>query len=45
MGLFSKKKKDEAEIKEITPKIKAKLDEFAEKGNRFEDEEQYEEAI
>ncbi len=45
MGLFSKKKKDEAELNEITPKIKARLDEFAEKGNRLEEEEKYEEAI
>ncbi len=45
MGLFSKKKKEEAAIDEITPEIKAKLDELAERGNRLEEEEQYEEAV
>lgn len=45
MGLFSKKKKKEAAIDELTPQIKAKLDELAEKGNQFEEEEQYDEAI
>ncbi len=44
MGSFSKKKK-EAPIDELTPQIKAKLDELAEKGNQLEDEERYEEAI
>ncbi len=44
MGSFSKKKKD-APIDELTPQIKAKLDELAEKGNQLEDEERYEEAI
>lgn len=41
MGSFSKEK----EFEEITPALKAKLDEFAERGNRFEEEEQYEKAI
>lgn len=41
MGSFSKEK----EFEEITPALKAKLDEFAEKGNQFEEEEQYEKAI
>ena len=45
MGLFSKKKQDEASLDEITPEIKAKLDELAERGNQFEEAEQYEEAI
>lgn len=45
MGLFSKKKKDEAALEEITPEIKVKLDELAERGNQFEEEERYEEAI
>ena len=45
MGMFSKKKKKEAAIDELTPQIKAKLDELAEKGNQFEEEEQYDEAI
>ncbi len=45
MGLFSKKKKEEAVLHEITPEIKAKLDEFAGRGNQFEEEERYEEAI
>lgn len=45
MGLFSKKKKDEAALDEITPEIKVKLDKAAERGNQFEDEEQYEKAI
>ena len=45
MGLFSKKKNDEEKLEEITPEIKAKLDEYAERGNRFEEEEQYEEAL
>ena len=45
MGLFSKKKKDEEKLEEITPEIKAKLDEYAERGNRFQEEEQYEEAL
>ncbi len=44
MGSFSKNKK-EAPIDELTPQIKAKLDELAEKGNQLEDEERYEEAI
>lgn len=30
---------------EITPELKTKLDELAEKGNQLEEEEQYEEAI
>ena len=45
MGLFSKKKKEEVLLDEITPEIKAKLDELAERGNQYEEEEQYEEAI
>lgn len=44
MGLFSKKKK-EAPIDELTPKIKDKLDELAERGNQLEDEGRYDEAI
>lgn len=45
MGLFSKKKKDEEQPEEITPAVRAKLDEFAERGNQLEEEERYEEAI
>ena len=45
MGLFSKKEKEEVAFDEITPEIKAKLDELAERGNQFEEEKQYEEAI
>ena len=45
MGLFSKKKNDEEKLEEITPELKAKLDEYAERGNRSEEEEQYEEAL
>ena len=45
MGLFSKKKNEEVAIDELTPQIKTKLDELAQKGNQFEEEEQYEEAI
>lgn len=45
MGLFSKKKKDERPLEGITPEIKAKLDEWAERGNQFEEEERYDEAI
>ncbi len=45
MGLFSKKKKEEAAIDEMTPERKAKLDELAERGNQLEENEQYEEAI
>lgn len=45
MGLFSGKKKEEERMEEITPALKARLDELAEKGNRFEDEERYEEAL
>lgn len=44
MGLF-KEKKEEEKLEEMTPALKAKLDEFAERGNQFEKEEQYEEAI
>lgn len=40
MGLLSEEGNNE-----ITPAIKAKLDELAEKGNQFENEEQYEKAI
>ena len=36
---------DEEKLEEITPALKAKLDEFAEKGNLLEDEGQYDEAI
>ena len=42
MGLFSKKKNEVEKLEEITPALKAKLDELAEKGNQFEEEEQYE---
>lgn len=45
MGLFSKKKKKELPLDELTPEIKIKLDELAEKGNQFEREERYEDAI
>jgi tetratricopeptide (TPR) repeat protein len=45
MGLFSKKKKEPEKADEITPAVKAKLDEFAQKGNQLEDEERFEEAI
>ncbi len=45
MGLFSKKKNGDEKLEEITPELKAKLDEYAERGNRFEEEEQYEEAL
>ena len=45
MGLFSGKTKEKEKFEEITPAIKAKLDEFAEKGNQFEEGERYEEAI
>ncbi len=45
MGLFSKRKKDEEKFEEITPALRAKLDEFAERGNWLEEEERYEEAI
>ena len=41
MGLFSKKKNEEVAIDELTPQIKTKLDELAQKGNQFEEEEQY----
>ena len=39
MGLFSKKKNEEVAIDELTPQIKTKLDELAQKGNQFEEEE------
>lgn len=45
MGFFSKKKKNEEKIEEITPALKARLDEFAKKGNQLEEEGQYEKAI
>lgn len=46
MGLFLKKEKEEeAALDEITPEIRAKLDELAQQGNQLEEEEQYEEAI
>ncbi|MDE7210340.1 MAG: tetratricopeptide repeat protein [Lachnospiraceae bacterium] len=45
MGLLSKKEKDGEKLEGITLELKAKLDELAEKGNQFEEEEQYEEAI
>lgn len=45
MGLFSGKKKEEEKLEEITPAIKAKLDEFAERGNQLEEEGRYEEAV
>ena len=45
MGLFSSEKKVEQKLEEITPELKAKLDEFAERGNQLEEEEQYQEAI
>ena len=38
MGLFSKKKNEEVAIDELTPQIKTKLDELAQKGNQFEEE-------
>ena len=38
MGLFSKKKNGDEKLEEITPEINAKLDEYAERGNRFEEE-------
>ncbi len=44
MGLFLKKK-DKAAIDEITPEIKAKLDELAERGDQLEEKGQYEEAV
>ena len=40
MGLFSKKEEDE-----LTPEISVKLDELAEKGNQFEREKRYEDAM
>ena len=40
MGLFSRKKNEEVAIDELTPQIKTKLDELAQKGNQFEEEEQ-----
>lgn len=45
MGLFSNKEENESELEELTPALKAKLDEFAEKGNQFEKKGQYEEAM
>lgn len=45
MGLFSKKKKDEVALDEMTPEIKVKLDELAKIGNQLEEKERYEEAI
>ena len=45
MGLFSGKKKEEEKLAEIRPALKAKLDEFAERGNQFEEEGRYEEAV
>ena len=45
MGVFLKKTKDEGALDAITSEIKAKLDELAERGNQFEEEEQYDEAI
>ncbi|MCI8695126.1 MAG: hypothetical protein HFH91_20945 [Lachnospiraceae bacterium] len=45
MGLFSGKKKSEEKLEEITPALKAKLDDFAERGNQFEEEGRYEEAV
>ena len=44
MGLFSKAGEDE-EFDELTPEIRAKLDELAEKGNELEGAALYEEAI
>ncbi len=44
MGLFSKKEED-APIDELTPEISAKLDELAQKGNQFEKEKRYEDAL
>lgn len=45
MGLFSKKKKDDREVIEITPEVKEKLDELSQRGNQFEEEGQLEEAV
>lgn len=45
MGLFSRKKKEEERLEEITPALKARLDEFAERGNQFEKQGRYEEAV
>lgn len=45
MGLFSGKKKEQEEFEKITPELRARLDELAEKGNQLEDEEQYEAAV
>lgn len=45
MGLFSKKKEEEVSFAELTPEIKMKLDELAQNGNQFEEQEQYEEAV
>lgn len=45
MGLFSKKKKEETALDELTPEMKNKLDELAERGNQLEEEGQYENAM
>lgn len=42
MEEFSEKKNQE---RTMTPQLKAKLDELAEKGNQLEEEERYEEAV
>lgn len=45
MGLFFKKKKEEAPLDELTPEVKEKLDEYAEKGNQLEQDGKYDEAV
>jgi len=45
MGLASKKKRDESVIHEMTPEIKAELDQLAEIGGQLEEKGQYKEAI
>lgn len=45
MGLFSKKKKEEAAPDELTPETKKKLDELAARGNQLEEEGEYEKAV
>lgn len=45
MGLFSKKKKEELPLVELTPEMEARLDELAQKGNQLEEQGRYEEAV
>lgn len=45
MGQLSEEKKGEEPLDELTPEIQAKINELAEKGNQFEEEERYDEAI